>query len=475
MTLFHRSSLAGLRDMGKTILESYARGRAVIASDLGSRREFVKPGETGLLYRPGDVGTGRCTRVPVSKPGTGSKDGRSRTRVRPRAAFTREPLPSDCNFVQNNGCGDGGAREICGLARQQSGSTERAGTRSLHRRPGVIGKYRGIESYYENVGSRLAAAGHKVTVYCRAYFTPTQGVHNDMPLVCLPTLHTKHLDTVLHTLLSTAHATFGRYDIVHYHALGPSLFSFFPRLARKKTAVPVQGLDWQRRKWGQLASAILRLGEREAVRLPNSTMVVCRSLQSYYRKRYRTETVYVANGADLRERRQASRTREWEIDPGNYILYLGRFSPEKNCHLLIDAFERIETDVRLVLAGGAQTSDDYAQQLRRHASARNGFVDYVSGDTFAELLTNAILFVLPSDMEGLSLALLEAMSAGLCTLVSDIPENRELVDGTGFTFKRGDVADLEHMLRFLIADREIREDAGRNAKRRIEDQYLWTN
>jgi glycosyltransferase involved in cell wall biosynthesis len=113
--------------------------------------------------------------------------------------------------------------------------------------------------------------------------------------------------------------------------------------------------------------------------------------------------------------------------------------------------------------------------LRRRASARNGFVDYVSGDAFEELLTNAMLFVLPSDMEGLSLALLEAMSAGLCTLVSDIPENRELVDGTGFTFKRGDVADLEHMLRFLIADREIREDAGRNAKRRIEDQYLWTN
>src|SRR4029077_20678695 len=177
---------------------------------------------------------------------------------------------------------------------------------------------------------------------------------------------------------------------------------------------------------------ILRLGEREAVRLPNSTMVVSRSLQSDYRERYRTETVYVAN--------TRMGNRSWKLHSLS-----GRFSPEKNCHLLIDAFERIETDVRLVLAGGAPTSDDYAQQLRRHASARNGFVDYVSGDAFEELLTNAMLFVLPSDMEGLSLALLEAMSAGLCTLVSDIPENRELVDGTGFTFKRGDVADLEHM------------------------------
>jgi glycosyltransferase involved in cell wall biosynthesis len=183
--------------------------------------------------------------------------------------------------------------------------------------------------------------------------------------------------------------------------------------------------------------------------------------------------VYVANGADLRERRQPSRMREWRIDPGSYILYLGRFSPEKNCHLLVEAFERIETDVKLVLAGGSQTSDTYAQQLRRHASRRVHFLDYVSGDAFEELLTNAMLFVLPSDMEGLSLALLEAMAAGLCTLVSDIPENRELVDGVGFTFSRGDVADLERMLRLLIADREIREGMGRSAKRRIEEHYLW--
>ena len=193
----------------------------------------------------------------------------------------------------------------------------------------------------------------------------------------------------------------------------------------------------------------------------------------HYRERYNAETVYVANGAALRERRQCFQIREWGIEPGNYILFLGRFSPEKNCHSLIEAYKEIDTDVKLVLAGGSRASGAYAQDLRRHASDRIRFFDYVSGEAFEELLTNAMLFVLPSDLEGLSLALLEAMAAGLCTLTSDIPENLELVDGAGFTFRRGDVADLERMLRLLIGEPRIREDAGARAKRRIQDQYLW--
>jgi glycosyltransferase involved in cell wall biosynthesis len=460
--------------LGKTILESYARGRAVIASDMGSRREFVRHGETGLLYRAGEVGQlAEALSFLNQRPELAAKMGRAgRKFVRERhsPASHYQAIATLYNTMATEKAGRG--KKADSLACNPTPPNGRVRVAFIGGR-GVIGKYSGIESYYENVGSRLAASGHEVTVYCRTYFTPSQSSHDGMRLVRLPTLRTKHLETVLHTLLSTVHAMFGPYDIVHYHALGPALFSIFPRLAGKKTAVTVQGLDWQRKKWGRLASAILQLGEQAAVRLPNSTMVVSRSLQSYYRERYSSETVYVANGADLRERRQPSRMREWGIDPGNYILYLGRFSPEKNCHPLIEAFERIETDVRLVLAGGAKISDTYAQQLHRRASNRVRFLDYVSGDAFEELLTNAMLFVLPSDMEGLSLALLEAMSAGLCTLTSDIPENRELVEGVGFTFRRGDVADLELMLRFLIADREVREDAGRSAKRRVEEQYLW--
>ena len=337
----------------------------------------------------------------------------------------------------------------------------------------MISKYSGIETYYEEVGRRLAEMGHEVTVYCRNYFTPALAEHNGMRLVRLPTIRTKHLETLIHTALSTAHALTQGYDIVHYHALGPAMFSFFPRLSGRKTAVTVQGLDWQRRKWGRLASAILCLGERASADLPNATMVVSRTLQRHYRETHATETFYVPNGGVVREQSKPRKILEWGLDPGKYVLFMGRFSPEKGCHLLVEAFEQIETDIKLVLAGGSTYSDEYSRQLRRHASERIRVLDWVSGDTLDELLTNASIFVLPSDLEGLSLALLDAMGAGLCVLTSDVPENREVVEGAGFTFQRGNAADLADRLRFLIANPAVREAAGKTAKRRIEEKYQW--
>ena len=150
-----------------------------------------------------------------------------------------------------------------------------------------------------------------------------------------------------------------------------------------------------------------------------------------------------------------------------------RDSPEKNCHLLIEAFGRLGTEVALVLAGGAHPSSLYAQTLRREAGRNVHFIDYVSGVAFEELLTNAMLLVLPSDIEGLSLALLEAMGAGVCVLASDIPENREVVEGAGFLFRPGDARDLESMLRFLISDPAARQSAARRGKQRIRDKYQW--
>jgi glycosyltransferase involved in cell wall biosynthesis len=262
-------------------------------------------------------------------------------------------------------------------------------------------------------------------------------------------------------------------DIVHYHALGPALFSFFPRLVGKKTVVTVQGLDWQRKKWGRLASIILRMGEIASARLPNTTMVVSRNLQAYYRAQYGAETRYVPNGALIRERSAASKILEWGLAPDNYILFLGRFSPEKNCHLLIDAYEKLETSLKLVLAGGSSHSSAYIEQLRAHASDRILFLDWVSGEQLTELLTNAALFVLPSDLEGLSLALLDAMGSAVCVLTSDIPENREVIQDAGFTFRAGDVDDLTRMLALLGSDPGTRAMAGRMETQIIQARYLW--
>jgi glycosyltransferase involved in cell wall biosynthesis len=461
--------------LGKTILESYAEGRAVVASDLGSRRELVHQGETGLLYRTGDVNQlAEAIQALGAMPDVAEEMGRAgwekvRQYHTPEGHYQKllslyEGLVA--SKVKPN-------QALAAMPQPRRTQQRRRVRVAFIGGRGVISKYSGIETYYEEVGKRLVQMGHEVTVYCRNYFTPALTEHNGMRLVRLPTIQSKHLETVIHTLLSTVHALTQRYELVHYHALGPALFSLFPRLAGKKTAVTVQGLDWQRKKWGRLASAVLRLGERASVRLPNGTMVVSRTLQQRYRETHGIEAFYVPNGGVLRERSEPRAILEWGFEPGKYVLFLGRFSPGKGCHLLVEAFEQIDTDVKLVMAGAASYCDDYSRELRTHASDRIRMLDWISGETLDELLTNAMVFVLPSDLEGLSLALLDAMGAGLCVLTSDVPENCEVVDGAGFTFQRGSAADLAERLRFLIANPAVREAAGRTARNRIEEQYQW--
>jgi len=459
--------------LGKTILESYALGRAVIASDTGSRRELVHNGETGLLYRCGDVDQlAHAIRSLAARPELAERMGHGgwefvRRNHTPTAHYQRLSDVYERMIARKST-----VKRQASTIQAPAEGTSKMRIAFIGGR-GVISKYSGIESYYEEVGKRLADRGHEVTVYCRNHFTPALAEHNGMKLVRLPTIRSKHLETVIHTFLSTAHALTRRYDLVHYHALGPALFSFFPRIRGTKTAVTVQGLDWQRRKWGRLASTVLRLGERASVRLPNGTMVVSKTLQQRYREVHGMESFYVPNGGILRERRKPRAILEWGLEPGKYVLFLGRFSPEKGCHLLVEAFEQLDTDVKLVMAGASSYCDNYSRELRTHASDKIRMLEWVSGETLDELLTNAMIFVLPSDLEGLSLALLDAMGAGLCVLTSDVPENREVVDGAGFTFEAGNAADLAERLRFLITNPAVREAAGRTARKRIEDQYQW--
>jgi glycosyltransferase involved in cell wall biosynthesis len=490
--------------LGKSILESYAWGRPVIASDLGSRREFVQHGVTGLLYADGDrEQLAHSIGFLFDRPDLIEKMGAAaRTRVKAnhdpeqhmekllelyyRFSSTRKLLsfPTGTPAVPGSPArpvlaGWGGGKNGGGTnedAPQAAGPHRSVRVAFIGGR-GLVSKYSGIESYYEQAGQELARLGHEVTVYCRTYFTPPITTHNGMCVVRLPTIRSKHLETFVHTLLSTVHAMMSDYDVVHYHCLGPALFSSLPRLVGKKTVVTVQGLDWQRGKWGRIAARVLRWGEAAAVSSPNATMVVSRTLQQHYRQQYNRDTIYVPNGATLAPRRLPRQLVEWGLLPDNYILFLGRFSPEKNCHLLIDAFERLHTSMKLVLAGGSNGgsshSDSYARSLRRHESDQIRFLPWFSGNNLEELLSNAALFVLPSEIEGLSLALLDAMATGVCVLTSDIPENNEVVDGAGFTFHSGDLADLERMLDLLIHNPELRRQSAIRERDRVLDQYLW--
>ena len=452
---------------GKSILESYAHGRAVIASDLGSRRELVHAGKTGLLYRAGDVD--QLTAVIAflsSRPEVSKEMGEAGRRLA-IASFSPDEHLEALTAIY----------EALSSTKRMSQRTEAKETPlkiAFIGGRGVIGKYSGIESFYEEAGRRLAAKGLTVTAYCRAYFTPAATrEHNGMRVVRLPTIRSKHLDTFVHTLLSTVHACFSDYDVVHFHALGASLFCWMPRLFGKKTAVSVQGQDGRRKKWSWLARRVLKLGEWASARLPDETVVVSRALQSYYQAEYSKEVTCIPNGTQLRGPRQGPALERFGLTAGKYVLFLGRLSPEKNCDMLIEAFEQTDTSMKLVLAGGSSYTDAYVANLRKHESEKIRFLDWLSGGALEEVLTNAALFVLPSDMEGLSLALLDAMGAGVCVLASDVPENCEAIANAGFTFRRGDAKHLQHMLSMLLRDRTLRHGAGERARDRVRQQYLW--
>jgi len=457
--------------LGKSILESYAWGRPVIASDLGSRRELVQHGVTGLLYPDGDrEQLAHSIGFLFDRPDLIEKMGAA---ARSRVKANHDPDHHMEKLLELYYRLTSSKKFLSFPVAPEPPRPRRSVRVAFIGGRGVVSKYSGIESYYEQAGHELARLGHEVTVYCRSYFTPPMNTHNGMRVRRLPTIRSKHLETVVHTLLSTVHAMTSDYDVIHYHCLGPALFSFLPRLAGKKTVVTVQGLDWQRGKWGRIASRILRWGEAAAVSSPDATMVVSRTLQQHYRQQYKRDTIYVPNGATLAPRRLPRRLIEWDLLPDNYVLFLGRFSPEKNCHLLINAFDQLHTGMKLVLAGGSSHSDAYAESLRRHESDHIRFLPWVSGSNLEELLANAALFVLPSEIEGLSLALLDAMAAGVCVLTSDIPENNEVVDGAGFTFHRGDQDDLERMLDLLVHNPELRRESANRGRERIHGQYLW--
>jgi glycosyltransferase involved in cell wall biosynthesis len=460
--------------MGKSILESYAQARAVVASDLGSRRELVADGRTGVLYKVKDIAQlSSAIALLDANPDLAEKMGGEGYEL------VKRKHSQERHFAELERIYERLASWQKSLIPKSFPHPKTGPGESRHLRVafiggrGVVGKYSGIETCYEEMGTRLVEMDHEVTAYCRSYFTPKASHYRGIRILRLPTIRTKHLETLIHTFLSTIHACFSSCNVVHYYTLGPSLFSFLPRIFGKKTVVSVQGLDWQRKKWGNFAQRALRFCEWTSARLPNATVVVSRTLQEYCRSRYRKECVYVPNGTRIRERRTSDYLRRNGLEADGYALFLGRFSPEKNCDLLIKAFERLDTNMKLVLAGGSSHTDDYVADLRKHESQKVKILDWISGDDLEEVLTNAALFVLPSDMEGLSLALLDAMSAGVCALASDTPENVETLGDAGFTFRRGDVNDLQRLLTLLLADPVLRENVGRRGQARVRREYLW--
>jgi glycosyltransferase involved in cell wall biosynthesis len=339
---------------------------------------------------------------------------------------------------------------------------------------GVGREYSGIETFYEEVGKRLVARGHELTVYCRPHFGPESDRYLGMRIRVLPAPRSKHFETLVHSGLSVLDSSIGPYDVVHLHAIGSSVFAWLPRLFGRRTVVTVHALDWQRPKWKWIARQCLRLAEWTSVKLPNRTTAVSHAVADHLRQRYHVPVTPVPNGVATPVETDARSVRDLGLEPRGFVLFAGRLSEEKRCHLLIDAFQRIERDdLRLVIAGGATYASSYERSLRAMAGPRVVFLGWMDQRTLTALYAHCLLFVLPSSLEGLSVALLEAMAAGAPVLVSDIAPNREAVGQAGWTFRTDDAYDLRRRLSDLLAAPDLLERGGRRAREHVRRSYSW--
>ena len=338
---------------------------------------------------------------------------------------------------------------------------------------GVAGTYSGIETYYQEVGSRLAQRGHEVTAYCRSHFTPDVPTYMGIRIRRLPCVRSKHFETLSHSILSTIDSLLRPFDIVQYHAIGSAPLALLPRLRGYATVVSVRGLDWQRAKWKAPARAVLRACEWASAQCPTATVVVSRTLQRHYAETHGCEPYFIPNAVKPGIPSPPNRITAHGLHKDNFILYAGRLSPEKGVLDLLEAMRPFAGRMRLALAGGSSYSDGYIDALRRAAWDGVQFLGPVDRQTMQELYSNCYAYVLPSAMEGLSVGLLEALSYGTCILTTNIPENTEVIGSAGLTFTHGDVAELRGLIARILDEPGLVQDLRRRAAAQAQAQPDW--
>ena len=342
----------------------------------------------------------------------------------------------------------------------------------------------GIEIVVEELATRMAAAGHKVTCLNRAgkhvsgaeYGTTDLQEYKGVRIRTVPTLDKKGLAAMTASVTGAIVAAFGRYDVVHFHAEGPCAMLWLPKLFGKRCIATIHGLDHQRAKWGRFARAYIMLGEKCAARFADEIIVLSKGVQQYFLDTYGRETKFIPNGVSKPEMREAEEiTAKYGLKKDDYILYLGRLVPEKGITYLIEAFRQVETEKKLVIAGGSSDTETFAQMLKERAAGdeRILFTGFVQGRLLEELYSNAYVYALPSDLEGMPLSLLEAMSYGNCCVTSDIEECASVTDDHGLTFPKGDVKALAELLQKLCDEHETVEDYQKNAQDYITRKYNW--
>lgn len=337
---------------------------------------------------------------------------------------------------------------------------------------GIPGSYGGFETFAEQLGTRLVARGHDVTVYCRSHYATGETTdYRGVKLVVLPTIRHKYFDTIVHTLISALHSLTGGFDVILICNAANSIFSFIPRLFGTPTLVNVDGLERKRKKWNWIGRTYYLLSEWLSTFLPTAIVTDAQVIRDYYATRYGKESLMIAYGAEVARNADPERLSRFGLEPNRYILYVSRLEPENNAHLVIEAFKNVRTDWPLVIVGGAPYAEDYIRSLRNTSDQRVIFTGFVFGEDYRALQQNAYCYVHATEVGGTHPALIEAMGAGNCALTLRTPENLEVIGEAALVYES--VPDLTSLLQQVLDHPEMIGDYRRRAMARVIQHYNW--
>ena len=341
----------------------------------------------------------------------------------------------------------------------------------------------GIEKGVEQHAYRMVQRGHQVTAYNRGghniygkeYDKQKLKEYRGIKIVTIPTIKGA-AEVPVYSFLATLHCIFHRPDVISFRASGPCCMIPLAKLFGIRVVASLHGIDSQRDKWGKFASWYLRMGEKFAAKFADVCLVLSKNMKEYIDQKYHVNSILFANGVDEPQKLAPQIIKDkWGLEKDGYILSLGRIVPEKGLHYLIPAFKKCKTDKKLIIAGGSNSNKDYYESLQEMAKDDNRiiFTGFVTGQVIAELYSNAYIFAIPSNLEGMANALLEAMSYGNCCLISDIPENTEVVNDKAVWHKKGSESDIYAKLQNLLDHPEIVAKFKSEAAPYILSRYSW--
>lgn len=350
---------------------------------------------------------------------------------------------------------------------------------------GIPARGGGIERHVEELSAKLVERGHTVLVFCRSWYTWPIRPHRGVTCIKTPSIPSKHLDAITHTFTSILRAVKEQVDIFHFHGVGPALLAWLPKILRPsaKVVVTFHCIDKHHQKWGRLARIMLSIGERFACTIPDETITVSKTLETYCRLSWGVDTKYIPNGTKIPlEDFDEQLLEPFDLKPNKYLMMCARLVRHKGAHTFIQAWKQLQVQypkltkgMKIAIVGGSAFTDDYVEELHNLAKDDPSIVltGNQTGNTLHALFSGSYAAVHPSESEGLPIAVLEAMSYGKCVLSSDIPENLELTKDHGLSFETSNINDFVDKLKMVLENPDLVQAVGKEARTHIAKQYDW--